>query len=114
MPNKDNNNFGYKFRPRGIEKWHAFAALLSGDEQKETAIEKEQLSFTLYDDYLDEMNYKVQQALSHNSKILVEYLKDNQYQQIQGYISNVDQYNSTIQINDQIIEIDTISFIDIL
>ncbi|WP_423363897.1 YolD-like family protein [Mycoplasma sp. P36-A1] len=104
-----NRNQDYKFSPRGIEKWHAFAAVVSGDEQKDTAIEIVQKSINLFDEHLDEINYIVLEALELKLEVSIDYLENNEFKLIKGYISKVDTLNSTLFINDIIIPLDSIS-----
>jgi len=102
------NNFDHKFRPRGIDKWHAFAALVSGDEQKESAIEKTVLSFDFFDEYYDDLDLLIKEAIANKQRVKVTYLIDNKYQEVIGLINKVDEYNKTLVIDKK-----TIPFVNI-
>lgn len=102
----------YQFNPRGIIKWQAFAAVISGDEQKEEVKEKPIHSYTLLDDYLDQLDVKLQEAILSNTKVRIKYLSNNQINLHKGYIKKID-YNQRQIIFDninidpsQIIELD--------
>lgn len=55
-----NNNDNYQFKPRGIEKWHAFSAVVSEEEQiNSIGVENIDLDYEyvneedLFDDFLE-------------------------------------------------------------
>ena len=102
------NNDDYPFKPRGIVKWHAFAALINGEEQKEAAIETTSLDITLLDDKLDELNYTLNEAIIHNEKIRINYINDSLIEICEGIITNIDDINNFIQIDDNKININQI------
>lgn len=108
MPNN------YQFNPRGVIKWQAFAAVISGDEQKDDVREIKKYDINLLDDYLDQLDLKLKEALITKSKVLIKYLNNNEYQVYRGYILNIDYTNMKITFDDltllsnQIIEIELI------
>ncbi|MGL4382205.1 MAG: hypothetical protein ACRCTA_00635 [Bacilli bacterium] len=77
----------YKFKPRGIIKWHAFAAVISSDEQFERVVEDEDLSFSLLEDHQDYLDFILQEALNNQKKVLINYLKANELHQVKGLIT---------------------------
>jgi hypothetical protein len=108
------NNADHKFRPRGIEKWHAFAAVVAGDEQKEAAIEIEQISFEHFDEYYDELNYLIEEAISENKFVEITYLENNQYKKHHSQIKKVDNLNASLILTDKKIALTNIYKIEIL
>jgi len=92
------SNFDHKFRPRGIDKWHAFAALVSGDEQKESAIEIETLRFDYFDEYYDDLNLIMNEAYNEKKKVKITFLDNNQYHELEGYITKIDDYSQRVTL----------------
>lgn len=109
MPNDD-----YQFHPRSIEKWHAFAALLSGEEQKEAAQTIEQLSFDLAEDNLNNLDYILSYALKNNSLVAFKYLEDNTIYYLESTITKIDSTNKKLILADKELAISTIIDMNIL
>lgn len=104
----------YRFNPRGVIKWQAFAAVVSGEEQKEEIKDIPILNYNLLDDYLDQLDVKIQEAILIKAKVKVKFLKNNQINLHKGYIKMID-YNSKQVIfsdikidSNEIIELDLI------
>jgi len=98
------NNFDHKFRPRGIEKWHAFAALVSGDEQKDAATEEKILSFAYFDEYYDDLDFLIKEAYQSKKEVKITYLQDNQYHEMIGIITKIDDFQALLFVNNQAIQ----------
>jgi hypothetical protein len=107
-------NSNHKFKPRGIEKWHAFAALISGDEQKDNALEKEILSFEFFDDYYDDISYIIQEAILDKSLVLIKYLIDNEYKEVDGIIKKIDEYQSLLILDKVSIPLSSLYSIEVI
>lgn len=103
----------YPFKPRGIVKWHAFSALIDGEDQKNDVIDIPDLSLDLTNNQLSLMNYNLSYALAMNCEVNIEYIHNNKKNNVSGYIKKVDDIKQTILIDDLIIKVSAISDISI-
>lgn len=94
MPNN------YPFKPRGIIKWHAFSALLSGEDQKKSANTTEILDIDLSEDKLEQLNQILLLALEQESLLLIEYLELNSIKKIESIIQKINYPTNTIIFED--------------
>ncbi|MEG0364407.1 MAG: YolD-like family protein [Erysipelotrichales bacterium] len=108
---KMNQNDEYPFRPRGIVKWHAFAAVISGDEQKESVITKDIVDIELMEDTLNVLNTELLEAYNNNRKVIIEYVENNKISKGTFTIKKIDKLNEKIYLNDK--ELDIFSIISI-
>lgn len=101
-----NNN--YPFRPRGIIKWGAFAAVIDGDEQKRQVIKKRKLTNNLVEDRLLELDQNAQYAKDNNIQVTLVYIEEDQLLTIIGHINDIDLLSKSISINEKIIPNDRV------
>lgn len=99
----------YPFKPRGIVKWHAFAALIDGEEQKDDVQEIDLIEKDLTTNQYALMNYNLSYAIAMNCEVIIEYLIDNKITSIQGFINKVDDINQTIVVNGKLIKVQDIT-----
>ena len=104
----------YPFKPRGVIKWQAFAAVISGEEQKEEVKETPTYDITLLDDHLDQLDLKIKEALITNAKVKVKYLQDNQINIYKGYLLKVDYHQKKIIFDNLNIESSQIIEVEII
>lgn len=90
----------YQFKPRGIVKWHAFSAVISGNEQKESAHIDEIIDIDLFEDKLALLNQILLNALENDEILIIEYLEDNTLKNIESKIIKIDYPNNTIIFED--------------
>ncbi|MDR1782231.1 MAG: hypothetical protein LBR40_04440 [Bacilli bacterium] len=107
-----NNNENYQFHPRGIIKWHAFAAVISSEEQKDMVIDEDIIDIELLDDKKNYLDYLLQEAITNNQKICVSYVENNQIINQEGSLIKIDYYTNTILVNN--INIPIKNIIDII
>ena len=93
-------NNEYQFHPRGIIKWHAFAALISGEEQVNEVSEEETIMIDLLDDKQESLNMVISEALKFNYLLGINYLENNKIKYLESYLSNIDYQNKTLIFND--------------
>lgn len=101
-----NNN--YPFRPRGIAKWGAFAAVIDGDEQKRQVIKKRKLTNNLVEERLLELDQNAQYAKDNNIQVSLVYIEEDQLLTIIGHINDIDLISKSISINEKIIPNDKV------
>lgn len=99
MPNN------YPFKPRGIMKWHAFSALIDGEDQKDDVVEITDLNIDLTTNQYSLLNYNLSYAVAMNCKVTIEYIKNNKKHKLIGYIDKVDEFNQVLSIDQQIIHV---------
>lgn len=104
----------YPFKPRGIIKWHAFAAVVDGEEQMESASTKEILEFDLLTDQLDALDNTLLNAYQNNLKIRVSYLEDNQIKTYDSKIISLNAHEKTIYLHHKKLAIERIIDIQVL
>ena len=107
-----NNNDNYQFHPRGITKWHAFASVISAEEQKDMVIEEDILDIELLDDKKNYLDYLLQDAFSHNKEITVIFIENNQLIRLEGLITALETHRQEITIDGKKLPI--IKIIDII
>lgn len=90
------NNHDYPFKPRGIEKWHAFAALISGEEQKKEATDISIIENNLLDDKLEELDNTLNEALIYNHILIIKYITNNEVKTIESVIVDIDEINKNL------------------
>lgn len=95
----------YPFRPRGIVKWHAFSALLSGEEQKESAYTQEELDIDLFEDKLNQLNQTLLQALDQEALLNIEYVENNEIKKIDSIIQKIDYHTNEIIFEDLTLDV---------
>lgn len=108
------NNKDYPFKPRGIIKWNAFAAVISADAQFEAIIEDDIIDINLLDDYKYYINYILQEAILMNKEVSIKYIYDNRIYNTNGYIIEYNDKEKKILINDLQIELISIKEIVLL
>ncbi|MDF9867691.1 hypothetical protein OKW22_001269 [Bacilli bacterium PM5-3] len=102
MPNN------YPFKPRGIVKWHAFAALISGEEQKQNATTIKNLEIELLDDKLALLETTINDALKNNSLLAIKYLENNQINYLESTIIKLNSIEQVIEFKDIKLQINQI------
>ena len=105
MPNN------YQFHPRGIIKWHAFAALISGEEQKKEAWEEETITVDLLADKQESLNIIINEALKFNYLLEINYLENNKIKCLESYLLKIDYHCKTLIFKD--ITLSTYQIIDL-
>lgn len=95
----------YDFKPRGIIKWHAFAALISGEEQKEIAKEIEDIDIELLDDKQDYLNFIINEALLHNYILGIKYIDNNEIKYLESIPIRIDSIEKNLIFKDIILSI---------
>jgi len=86
----------YQFKPRGIVKWHAFAALISGEEQKHQATDIEKINVELLDDRLTSLDSIITEAITFNHLLGIKYLENNEFKYLEAKIIKIDNLNKSI------------------
>lgn len=104
----------YPFKPRGIIKWQAFAAVISGEEQKDEVKETPTFDITLLDDHLEQLDLKIQEAFITKAKVRIKYLKDNKINIDKGYLLHVDYHQKKIILDNLNIESSQIIEVEII
>ena len=90
-----------EYHDRGIIKWAAFEALVSGDE----ILEK--LLYNLYiinkpilsEDEYKELDQNLKEALDNDKKLIIKYYKDGYVFDSYGKIKKIDRINKSIILN---------------
>ena len=95
----------YPFKPRGIVKWHAFAAVISGEEQKDQATDIKNIEFELLDDRLSLLDETLTEAINNNHLLAIKYLDNNQINYLESKIIKINRFEQTIEFSDKTINI---------
>ena len=90
----------YDFKPRGIIKWHAFSALISGEEQKENAKDIETIDIELLDDKQDYLNYIINESLLNNYSMGIKYVDNNEIKYFESTPIRVDTIEKNLIFKD--------------
>lgn len=94
------NNNDYPFKPRGIVKWHAFAAVISGDEQMQQSNPDKIIEIDILDDQRDIINSYLMNSLHNKIDINIVYLRNNKLQNKLGYLIEYLEFEKEIVLND--------------
>lgn len=100
---------------RGMMKWNAFNALIShGDNVKNMFEERKKIAKPiLTEDRLEEINYKLELAVTDFLEIKIYYYQRGFIEEEIGKIKKVDIYTRLVHINNEKIKLDDIIQIDL-
>ncbi|MCF7926023.1 MAG: YolD-like family protein [Candidatus Izimaplasma sp.] len=93
----------YVYHDRKMMKWMPFNALLEHGEYLQDLLQKkhQQQKPVILEDHYQELNYKLEEAYLTQTPIKLTLFSDQQYQTVQGTISQIDVSNKLLFLNNQ-------------